>query len=565
MAEQDKPNELTNLPPSVVRFIGLVIKKMRYSARVRREVRAELQCHFADALAGCETEQQREQKARSLVSDFGDLKLLAILMRRAKKRCRPAWKKAIVRTVQAAAVLVVAFVIYTAWFVAGRPVATIDYLALWNQQSRPEVLDRDNAWPDYQKAVHALAPLSQTPRDTRLIDANRSMRNFDFDNLTTVDRDEIRNWVQQNEEAWRSFEVGASKPYCHWTYSLDPNDEDPWLMSVCMPPLAELRTMAKLGIWRSRIELSEENTQQATQDCLAVARAAQHFQGKGHLVQQRVGAAISSLAHLEILHIVETQKLSAADLVSLREQLSQLYPEGYPLMDFEGERLLFLDTVQHVFTNGGPGGGHLTPRGLLDVTDNQNASMPPITEVYAVPASMLHAGRDETVAKGNELYDLMLRSAGITPWQRRAGDANDPEHILMSLSSRRFFLLKTLLPAVFRVSEIAYRAKLTHEATLTILALRQWWLEKSQYPASLNELVVAGYLKELPMDPFSDKPLTYRRIDDGFTLYSVGPDFTDDGGTPGRDRKGWPNNWAQTGDAVFWPIPKPPKPSPSPS
>jgi len=564
MAEQEKPNELTNLPPSVVQFIELVIKKMRYSARVRRDVQAELECHFADALADCETEQQREQKARSLVSDFGDVKLLAILMRRAKKRCRPAWKKAILHTVQAAAILVMAFVIYTLWFVAGRPVATIDYLALLNQQSRPDVLERDNGWPDYEKAIASLIEPSRTLEEMGLIGGRRSARNLNFDKLTAAEQEEIRNWVNGNRDAWLKFAAGSSKSYCYWPYRYDPNDEDPWLMGVHSPPLAELKAMARLGIWRARIELSEENTQQAIRDCLAVARAARHFQGKGHLVQQLVGVAISSLAHLEIFHIVETQKLSAADLMSLREQLSQLYPEGYPLIDFEGERLLFLDTVQHVFTNGGPGGGHLTPRGLMDFKGNYDPGMTPIPEVFAVAASMVHAGRDETVAKGNEVYDRLAQTTGMTPWQRRAGDPADPEQIVMSLPNRRFLLLKILMPALSRVSEIGYRAKLTHEATLTVLALRQWQLEKSQYPASLNELVSAGYLKELPMDPFSDKPLIYRKIDDGFTLYSVGHDSTDDGGTPGKNRKGRPNNWAQTGDAVFWPIPKPPETAPEP-
>ncbi len=564
MAKQEKPNHSRNLPTCVVEFIERVIKKMRYSARVRRDVREELECHFADALAGCETEQQREQKARSLVGDFGDAGVLAILMRRAKKRCRPAWKKAIVRTVQAAVLIVTAFVIYTLWFVAGRPVATIDYLALWNQMSRPEVLDRDNAWPDYKKAVQALAPLSRTLRDMRLINAKRLTRNLDFDKLTAAERDEVRKWLEQNEEAWRSFEAGASKSYCHRTYSRDPNNKNPWLMDVCMPELAELRTIARLGIWRSRIELSTENPQQAIRDCLAVARAGRHFQAKGSLVQQMVATSICSMAHLEILHIVETQKLSAVDLMNLRQQLRRIHPDGYRPANLEGERLLFLDAVQHTFTNGGPGGGHLTPRGLLDVAGNYDPGLTPIPELYAVAASMVHAGRNETIAKANELFDLNVRLAEMTPWQRRTGDHVGLEQVLFSLPARRFFVLYSLMPAIERGTEIVYRAKLTHEATVTVLALRQWRLEKNQYPPSLNELVVAGYLKDLPMDPFSDKPVIYRKIDDGFTLYSVGFDFTDDGGTPGRDRKGRPNNWAETGDAVFWPIPKPPETSPDP-
>ena len=53
------------------------------------------------------------------------------------------------------------------------------------------------------------------------------------------------------------------------------------------------------------------------------------------------------------------------------------------------------------------------------------------------------------------------------------------------------------------------------------------------------------------MDPYSDKPLVYKRLDNSFTLYSLGADFDDDGGTP--------SNWGEGdkgGDAVFWPVTK---------
>jgi hypothetical protein len=34
----------------------------------------------------------------------------------------------------------------------------------------------------------------------------------------------------------------------------------------------------------------------------------------------------------------------------------------------------------------------------------------------------------------------------------------------------------------------------------------------------------------VPIDPYSDRPLVYRRTDDGYLLYSVGSNRVDDGG-----------------------------------
>jgi hypothetical protein len=48
-------------------------------------------------------------------------------------------------------------------------------------------------------------------------------------------------------------------------------------------------------------------------------------------------------------------------------------------------------------------------------------------------------------------------------------------------------------------------------------------------PASL-EMLVPRYLRAVPQDPFSGKPLVYTRGSDGYRVYSVDNNRTDDGG-----------------------------------
>ena len=69
----------------------------------------------------------------------------------------------------------------------------------------------------------------------------------------------------------------------------------------------------------------------------------------------------------------------------------------------------------------------------------------------------------------------------------------------------------------------------------------------------VDELVEDGYLKELPMDPFSDGALGYFRDGGDFVLYSFGGDMKDDGGQMGT-KQGKPFKWADNGDWVFWPV-----------
>ncbi|MEN6334498.1 MAG: hypothetical protein ABFE01_09570, partial [Phycisphaerales bacterium] len=64
-----------------------------------------------------------------------------------------------------------------------------------------------------------------------------------------------------------------------------------------------------------------------------------------------------------------------------------------------------------------------------------------------------------------------------------------------------------------------------------------------------------GFLDTLPTDPYSNGLLVYRAAGDNFVLYSLGPDFDDDGGISGVDSEGRIRMWADSGDTVFWPVP----------
>jgi hypothetical protein len=66
-------------------------------------------------------------------------------------------------------------------------------------------------------------------------------------------------------------------------------------------------------------------------------------------------------------------------------------------------------------------------------------------------------------------------------------------------------------------------------AAQTGFALAVYQREHGAYPESLAALV-PDLLPTIPVDPWSGKELIYRRKDDGFVIYSVGPNQRDDGG-----------------------------------
>jgi hypothetical protein len=696
--EMRKETEIkfSQLPASATNFIKLIVSKMKYRRKVQQDVQAELAAHFEDELKDCATDDEKEQKAQKLIAEFGDVKLLAVLLRRAKKRCRPLWRTVVARTFQTIGILILCFIVYTVWFISGKPTINVDYLALLNQMARPQLRDDDNAWPYYQKAINlyvepvkggvveefmkyrnmpsklkdvlrftdlsideqaqilkwikdnqkywdnltaeqqqvvlkcfqynsvpvfkgTLAPLYTTfesmtrhiieavkqngpvtepgynivatvaPEVTGFPDAeltewvgedkvppnffeavsvavlNEWMKRYKdlpkstLAPLSDIEFEYIGPWVRENELPWQEFMSGSLKSYCYNEYTYEPNKETRSLFDVVLPHLSTIRGLARFGILHCRVNLKEGKTQQALEDCLTVARAGRHWQGKGTIVEQLVGIAIGALGHNEIINIAGRYNLSANDLKYVQQQLYEIYTEGYPLMNMEGERLLFLDIVQRVFTDGGPGGGHLVPDRWSRWMDNENdfemwRKLGLFTPL-STAVSMVHAGRNQTLAKANEFYDRCAENAKTTPYEKHIGKIGSTDKMLLSLSEYRHFLIRSFSPALDRVSELVYRSEATHEATITILALKRYRLENKEYPASLNELIAKDYLKELPMDPFSDRPLTYKKMADDFILYSLGFDFTDDGGQIGKDSRGEPRRlWADNGDSVFWPL-----------
>jgi hypothetical protein len=82
----------------------------------------------------------------------------------------------------------------------------------------------------------------------------------------------------------------------------------------------------------------------------------------------------------------------------------------------------------------------------------------------------------------------------------------------------------------------------------TAIALERFRAAHNSYPAALAELT-PEFLKEPPTDPFDGQPLHYRKVAEGYQLYSIGPDLKDDLGK---------REVADKGDLVFAVV-KPPR------
>jgi hypothetical protein len=547
MANKESKNPFNNLPGCAAEYIRLVIKKMRWQKKVRGDVQAELIAHFEDALKECKTNEEKEKTAKEIISEFGDAKMLAILARRAKKRCRPLWQKMMIRFWQTVGVTIALFAIYIGWFLSGRPAITTDYIEVANKMMKPKAADdSQNAAPYYEKATKLIEPQNE--------------QSFEYLRKSFIEASEanivqIKQWLDKNHEALNLIEQGTEKPYYWPTFQGELKDNNS-MLSARMPNLGEYRTLAHGLRWRAYLSAEDKQYEKAFMDLLTIYKFGKH-QKKGILVQNLVGTAIEALSTSTVRTILSRHDIGAKQLESFYNNLQAIVCNENFVVDPSFEKLFEYDEIQRCFTESHFGFEHIYLKRLLAIGDFSvhndwqalrlaMRNLPTTFNVF-----FTHPDKQHSRQMTDAFFDFCQQAAAETPFELKGRDLEKESTALLKDN----ILLRLLAPAMQKVAVLSWRYKAEVEGTVAIIEILRFKQEKGRLPDDLQELVTAGYLKSLPMDPYSDKPLVYKKTPDGFTYYSIGQDFVDNGGIMGVDKEGKPSLWkSDNADAVFWPV-----------
>ena len=542
---RDRPDEkpVNELPPGAVEFIGRVTKRIRYRRKVRQDVQAELTAHFEDELRGCENAQEREQKAQRLIEGFGDAGLLGVLCRRAKKRCRPLWRKVLVRTAQAFGVVLLYVIVCSSPLMIGRPTIRVNYIEWLNNRWRPDVAGAVNAKPlcDQAAAMYVKPPESLQAEFDHGNAFLRSAVEW-FSGYSDQEKETLSQWLHENRPALDMLRK-ASRMAHYWpAYDASVGTLiDPTVVSDSLQVLSKYRqvvfALREQIVW----EASEGRIEDALEDCMVLRCFGRHLQGKGFLNDQLVGASIESICYEGIALILNRVNGPEPLLARMQQELEQHFDSGRQVVSLDGEKAFWYDNIQRRFTDDGHGGGRALKDGIPFAAGGLGGNMLGILWFD-------YPGRRETVAMVENYFERAQKRIDMLPNQQDADAAS------VELEPGTSFLLSVTAPAHGAVGRQSWRIKIHELATITLVAIHLYAADTGDYPATLEQVVERGYLKKLPIDPFGRGPLTYRRTGGGFLLYGWGEDFEDDGGRWGTDSRGEPRRWAHNGDWVFWPV-----------
>lgn len=270
-------------------------------------------------------------------------------------------------------------------------------------------------------------------------------------------------------------------------------------LATLLPHVQKVREVATLLQQDALVSAVDGKTADALDDALAVLALARGLDGEPFLISQLVRVALASVA----VRVVErTLGLGNADDAKLADVLSVLEAEAKAsriLPALKGERAMTTQLADLIKKH---------PREAEGMLDGR----PPPPVVTEVAASALlpetHARYLELMTKAIEIAEKEYGPEALSALEQIEADVKADT----SLEGQA---LRLVVPAVFKC----------YTADVRVTALLRAAADAVEFRRRPSSTWVGR------TDPFTGKPLLFKQSDDGFAVYSTGPDKTDDGGT----------------------------------
>jgi len=445
--------------------------------------------------------------------------------------------------------LLAVLIVKIALFVTAKPKITVNYVAEYNRMSRPQDYDpNDNAAPYYQKAFDTFV---ETPDKFEY-------PHIDWpEDFNSADQALLQEWLTSNTQAFEYFREAVDKPY----YWLEREaQEDNFMGSMMLPELAVYRELTNALIWEAKLTALEGRFHAAFENILDCYRAGKHKCRPNVLPsEQHVGLRIKQTAVSAALVILDRVQVDNRASKFFQDDLQQELDTDTYVPGSQAERLLDYDMLQRTFVDNGRGAGRLWWRMGFDIV------IPLVGEgkIYErkIKLSCFTGPTKKQAAKQIEqTFSLFNQVITKTPWQIKDEGRDyfrEIENINKRYISLEIFDIGIDANSIFHNY---HKTRAQTEALITILAILRYKIDTGQFPETLNGLVSSGYLQAVPNDPYSSGPLVYKRTADGFTLYSIGADFSDNGGTTTIEQPTrflgprMPLPATRCADIVYWPV-----------
>ena len=458
------------------------------------------------------------------------------------------WFKRVILTIL---VVAVALVLLTWWWgheADRRFRAFIDSAHAQGQPILPEYFDTPPV-PDAQNAARTLEDAAAKLALSRAF-ISFERHKGESDPLIPEDVELLKSTVAANGVPLKLARLARGQTGADWGVRA----RTPVLTSLSTQHLNAQRSLAKFLLWAARYEHAVGNESEAIEILRDLYHQAEiDDRGSGSIINHLISIGVDGLLTSTIEQVAPDLNFDGAGapagVAQVRSLIADLLDDRatqqQAVRAWYGERMMELDTAAWAAHSGGMIGFRT-----------------PIT---------LRAPIELDVLRATDSVSRAAIAAAELSWPAARAKIPDTESAddLSHLEELSTALSHLLRVSSWRVIENSFRDLTARRAAAIELAVRLYRLDhEGHYPNTLQALVPA-YLPYVPVDPFAadGRPMSYRRGPTLPSVYSVGENGVDDGGTSlphplSGANSAWLTRW-ECDDIVFPLEPRPPATQPS--
>ena len=292
--------------------------------------------------------------------------------------------------------------------------------------------------------------------------------------------------------------------------------------NALLPHLKGLKSLSQLLACDAVLKAEANDPAGATIDVESSLHLSRSLDNEPILISQLTSAAILSITSQSLERIICRCALNDDQLVHMSREFSAAEATNRFVTGLIGERAfgnellrLMQDDMRKMVTVANKG-----------VNEEEQTEMPARNPGFGWKFFGFFARDQNFFLRAMETNILVLSAAP----PQSLSLTNELSKIEADAKNGYYIMSSLLLPALSRtaIRDAATRAHLrTAVAGLTI---ERWRLAHGgKIPESLGELVPA-LLPSVPIDPFDGKPLRFKKLPNGYVVYSIGMNLQDDGG-----------------------------------
>ncbi len=368
----------------------------------------------------------------------------------------------------------------------------------WYRDNYPDYVD--NAWPVYVSAFDACVHGGSEGmnRLRGLIGQIRSQRGQSWE---PIQLQEAKAYLADNQECLDllhgAAEIGQCRPLLDFSQGFDMKYPGNGMAPVC----------GWLLCLASHVAVQEGNIDQAV-------KAAEAMFALGHALD--APDITMDMHRMGILGMTQPIEDMLSHQLLTKEQIHALEAKLKPIESITNFRQSLIESrcrLLYIFDS--------SPRYVASFSEVDSKSLSPLSVV---------------LRRALGLHDQDALSL-INVTQAHIEAASLPSHKALSRISaiqaeykqKLGFLTRIGAPAYHLIYQIESRGVARSLCTRVALAVERYRLVTGQLPDRLDSLVPA-HMASVPLDPFDGQPLRFRLLDEGYVVYSVGANLSDNGG-----------------------------------